>query len=182
MSLYTEALNDLSQVCASMDDAAVDRVVDLIAKAKTVIVYGCGREGLAIKGFAMRLHHLGLKVAVTGDMTTPPAGPGALFIATVGPGVLPTAAALVNIANQAGAETLVVTAQPDGSTSKLAKHLLVIPAQTMANDRGAKVSVLPMGSVFEGAEFIVFEVIVLKLREKLKITPEAMRANHTNLE
>ena len=182
MSLYTEALADLAEVCASIDDAAVDRAVDLIARAKTVIVYGCGREGLAVRGFAMRLHHLGLKVAVTGDMTAPPAGPGTIFIATVGPGVLPTAAALTTIANAAGAETLIVTAQPNGSTAKLARHLLVIPAQTMANDQGGKVSVLPMGSVFEGALFIVFEVMVLKLRNKLKITPEAMRANHTNLE
>ena len=39
-----------------------------------------------------------------------------------------------------------------------------------------------MGSLFEGALFVLFEVMILKLREKLKIDPEAMRANHTNLE
>jgi 6-phospho-3-hexuloisomerase len=42
--------------------------------------------------------------------------------------------------------------------------------------------VLPMGSLFEGAEFVLFEVMILKLRDRLGITPEAMRANHTNLE
>ncbi len=39
-----------------------------------------------------------------------------------------------------------------------------------------------MGSLFEGALFVLFEVMVLKLIERLQISPEAMRANHTNLE
>ena len=60
--------------------------------------------------------------------------------------------------------------------------MLVLPAQTMANDRGPSTAVLPMGSVYEGAQFILFEVMILKLRDRLAISPEAMRANHTNLE
>ena len=59
----------------------------------------------------------------------------------------------------------------------------MIPAQTMANDQGsAATSVLPMGSLYEGALFVLFEVMVLKLREVLGVSPDAMRANHTNLE
>ena len=57
-----------------------------------------------------------------------------------------------------------------------------IPAQTMADDQAGKSSILPMGSLFEGALFLLFEIMVLKLRERLGITPEAMRENHTNLE
>ena len=58
-----------------------------------------------------------------------------------------------------------------------------IPAQTMADDQGtAARSVLPMGSLFEGALFVLFEVMILKLKERLAVSPEAMRANHTNME
>ena len=39
-----------------------------------------------------------------------------------------------------------------------------------------------MGSLYEGAQFVLFEVMVLRLRERLAIAPEAMRARHTNLE
>ena len=61
--------------------------------------------------------------------------------------------------------------------------MLTLPAQTMADDQGEKKSsVLPMGSLFEGALFVLFEVMILKLVKLLKVTPEAMRANHTNLE
>jgi 6-phospho-3-hexuloisomerase len=52
----------------------------------------------------------------------------------------------------------------------------------MADDQGTAVSLLPMGSVFEGGLFLLFEVMILKLKTKLGVSAEAMRANHTNLE
>jgi 6-phospho-3-hexuloisomerase len=53
----------------------------------------------------------------------------------------------------------------------------------MADDQGEKkTSVLPMGSLYEGALFVLFEIMILKLKDMLKIDAEAMRANHTNLE
>jgi 6-phospho-3-hexuloisomerase len=64
----------------------------------------------------------------------------------------------------------------------MADFVLTLPAQTMADDQIARVSVLPMGSLFEGAQYILFEVMILRLRDKLGITPEQMRNNHTNLE
>jgi 6-phospho-3-hexuloisomerase len=53
----------------------------------------------------------------------------------------------------------------------------------MADDQGDSVtSVLPMGSLYEGALFVLFEIMVLKLKDKLNISADAMRANHTNME
>lgn len=182
-SLYATALSELAGVFERIDDAAVDRAVDMIAGAKTTVVFGGGRERLQIMGFAMRLYHLGLKVAVEGDMTTPPVGPGDLFVVTCGPGEISTALALMGVAKKAGATILFITAQPKGRGAAYADYVLTIPAQTMADDQGEKKSsVLPMGSLFEGALFVLFEVMILKLRDKLAIDPEAMRANHTNLE
>ncbi len=175
-------MDDLAEVFDRIDDAAVDRAVAEIAGAKRIAMYGAGREGLQIRGFAMRLFHLGRSVAMVGDMTTPAVGPGDLLIVSAGPGDLSIVAALMGVAKDAGARTMVVTAVPDGGAARRADVVLTIPAQTMANDRGAKVSVLPMGSMFEGAQFVLFEVMVLKLRDRLGVTPEAMRANHTNLE
>jgi 6-phospho-3-hexuloisomerase len=39
-----------------------------------------------------------------------------------------------------------------------------------------------MGSLFEGAQFLVFEILILHLRDHIGVTPAAMRARHTNLE
>lgn len=182
-NLYQAALNDLAAVFSRIDDAGVDAAVAEIAAAKQIAFYGCGREGLQMRGFCMRLFHMGLRVTMVGDMTAFPVGPGDLLFVSCGPGELATAAALLGVAKAAGARTMVVTAQPNGSTSQMADRRLVVPAQTMADDQGPRaVSVLPMGSMMEGAMFVLFEVMVLKLRDRLGITFEAMRANHTNLE
>lgn len=182
-SLYATALSELSSVFDKLSDADVDKAIDIIANAKTIVVFGGGRERLQIMGFAMRLYHMGLKVAVEGDMTTPPVGTGDLFIVTVGPGEISTALALLDVAKRAGATILVLTAQPKGRAAAYADFVLTIPAQTMADDQGEKKSsVLPMGSLYEGALFVLFEVMILKLRDRLKVNPEIMRSNHTNLE
>jgi 6-phospho-3-hexuloisomerase len=182
-SLYSLALGELAGVFEKISDADVDTALDMIAKAKRTVVFGGGRERLQIMGFAMRLYHMGLAVAVEGDMTTPPVGKGDLFIVTCGPGEISTALALMGVAKNAGAAILFLTAQPKSRGAALADFVLTIPAQTMADDQGErKSSVLPMGSLFEGALFVLFEVMILKLRDKLNISPDAMRANHTNLE
>jgi 6-phospho-3-hexuloisomerase len=185
-SLYDGAVNDLSAVFARIDDAAVTRALDLIANARRIALYGVGREGLQIKGFAMRLYHLGLQASVVGDMNCPHLGAGDLLIVSAGPGQFSTVDALIDVAKRDGAQTLVVTAQPQGASARHADAVLHLPAQTMADDQAmssaAKLSVLPMGSLYEGAQFILFEVMVLRLRERLQVDPQAMRARHTNLE
>lgn len=181
-SLFTRAIRDLSNAVERIDDREVDRVVCFISDARHISVFGCGREGLQIRGFAMRLFHLGRSVSVVGDMTTPAIGKGDLLIVTAGPGMLSTVHALVSVAKSAGALVLTITAEPEGQVSKMSDEILVLPAQTMANDRGENVSILPMGSVYEGALFVLFEVIVLKLKAAFKVTDQVMRSNHTNLE
>jgi 6-phospho-3-hexuloisomerase len=182
MNPYLQAIDELKGVFSRIDDPGVDAAVAEIARARRIAMYACGRERLQIMGFCMRLHHMGLDVAMVGDMTTPPLGAGDLFLAVCGPGFVSTTSALMGEAHKAGARSLVITSEPDGETTRLASSLLVLKAQTMASDRGETRSVLPMGSLFEGALFILFEVMVLKLMSAKGVTLEAMRARHTNLE
>ena len=176
------ALKDLHGVFSAMSEDALDGLINEIVKAKRIVVFGLGREGLQMRGFAMRLFHMGRNVAVWGDMTTPEVGPGDLFIVSAGPGDLPTARALAGVARAAGARVALVTAQPKGELSRHVDVVAVIPAQTMADDQGAKLSVLPMGSLFETAQMIAFELAILKLRPLFNETAATMRARHTNLE
>ena len=176
------ALADLVAVLDNMQDAGVESFIAEIASAKRIALHGLGREGLQMRGLAMRLFHMGLDVHVVGDMTTPPLGAGDLLVVSAGPGDLKTIEALMNIAKAAGAKTAVVTAQAAGGAARRADCVLLIPAQTMANDQAGKLSILPMGSLFEAAQMLVFELVVLKLRDRLGETAETMRARHTNLE
>src|SRR5688572_10610098 len=155
----------------------------MLADARQIIVYGCGREALQMKGFAMRLFHLGLPVSVVGDMTTPALREGDVFFASSGPGETATVLTLMKVAHGVRAKNLLVTAQPGARAADLADFVIIVPAQTMADDQGSqRPSVLPMGSVFEGALFLLFEIMVLKLKDMLDISSEAMRARHTNME
>jgi 6-phospho-3-hexuloisomerase len=181
--LYSRALDELAQVFARLDDGAVDRLCARIGDARRIVVFGGGRERLQIMGFAMRLYHMGFDAHVEGDMTTPPVGEGDLLLVTCGPGEISTALALIGVARAAGATVAVITAQPAGRAPAMADFVLHLPAQTMADDQGERrSSVLPMGSLFEGALFVLFEVMVLKLIAARGIDPAAMRARHTNLE
>ena len=181
--LSDKALDELGRVMSAIDEDAVACACDMIAAARNIVVFGCGRENLQLSGFAMRLFHLGCSVAVAGDMTTPPVGPGDLLIASAGPGELATVTAIMERAKGAGANVLFLTAVPHTPCAALADRILEIPAQTMANDTGGTAtSVLPMGSLYEGALFVLFEIMVLMLRERLGQTAQDMRARHTNME
>jgi len=181
-TLFHRAIGDLTSAIERISESDIDRLVAWVAGARHVSVFGCGRERLQIQGFAMRLFHLGRSVSVVGSMTTPAIGPGDLLLITAGPGYLSTAMALAEVARNAGAKVLTITAEPEGRIAAVSDGLCVIPAQTMATDQGDDVSILPMGSVFEGALFLLFEVITLKLKAKLNVSDEDLRSNHTNLE
>ena len=180
---FDTALAELGQVAGRIDEADVENGCATIKDAGKIVLYGCGREGLQMRGFAMRLYHLGFDIAMQGDMAAPPVGPGDVFVASDGPGRLSTVAALTGVAKKAGAQILLLTAEPDSEIAGQADCLITIPAQTMAKDQGeAATSILPMGSVYEGALFLLFEMMVLRLRVLTGEDPEAMRARHTNLE
>ena len=181
--LANAAVAEIARAVGATDPGSVDRACALIAGARRIMLYGCGREGLQMRGLAMRLHHLGLDVSMQGDMAAPPLGPGDLFVVSAGPGKLSTVNALMGVARDAGAAILFLTAVPDCVAAGKADHVLAVPAQTMASDRDASASsVLPMGSVYEGAMFVLFEIMVAMIKQRLGISTEAMRANHTNME
>ena len=179
--LMRGALTELAAVAERMDEAALEAACARILGAGRVMLYGCGREGLMMRALAMRLYHLGIAVSMQGDLAAPPLGPGDLFFAACGPGDLATVTALAGVAKAAGAGVMMVTAEGAGTSLALADQVLLIPAQTMARDLGGE-SVIPMGSLFEGALFLVFEIMVLRLREMKGATAEDMRARHTNME
>lgn len=182
LSHVQRVLAELGACLDGVDAKEFDAAAREIANARRIALYGVGREGLQIRGLTMRLFHLGLKSSVVGDMTTPPVGQGDLLVVSAGPGGFSTVDALMGVARKAGARTLLFTAEPGGSAARLADHVVRVPAQTMASDQGADTSVLPMGSLYEGALQILFELLILALREQLGISLEEMRGNHTNLE
>lgn len=181
-AMVQSALSEMSAALSRVSDETAERMCAEILDARRIACYGVGREGLMVKALAMRLMHLGLDAHVVGDMTTPPIGKGDLLLVSAGPGSFATVLALLSVAREAGARTLVVTAQPAGHASKCADTVIHLPAQTMADDRTSSPGLLPMGSLYEIVQLVFFDLVSILLRERTGQLSDGMRARHTNLE
>jgi 6-phospho-3-hexuloisomerase len=90
-------------------------------------------------------------------------------------------AALFDITHQAGGKVALLTPEPAAALAKQADLLVLIPAQTMPraeNQTGLQL----MGSVYEQAEWILLDAIVLQLKNATGQTADHIRQRHTNLE
>jgi 6-phospho-3-hexuloisomerase len=181
---YVKKINaELEDALGALNQQEFGSFLDAIGAAGKIALHGVGREGLMMRAFAMQLFHLGYNVGVVGDMTTPHLGTGDLLILSAGPGYFSTVDGLRAVAQRDGAKVLCLTAQREGKTPKGCDSVLVIPAQTMANDQGTKTSsILPMGSSYELAMFVIFEIVVLELLRRTGKTLGDARDRHTNLE
>lgn len=183
-AMFAGALDEIRGVLENGAAQEADRMCDELLAAHRIATYGVGREGLMMRALCMRLMHLGLDAHVVGDMTTPPLGKGDLLVVSAGPGNFSTVGALLGVGRQAGARTLVVTAQPGGEAPRSADTVIHLRAQTMADDLPARggASVLPMGSLYEAVQLLFFDIVSILLRQRTGQTMEGMRSRHTNLE
>ena len=179
----TKINSEVADTIGCLDQREFDSFLDAVGNAGRISLHGIGREGLQMRALAMRLFHLGYNVSVVGDMTAPHLGAGDLLVVSAGPGYFSTIDGLRTVAQRDGAKVFCLTAQPDGKTSKACDGVLVLRAQTMADDQGSKpTSVLPMGSLYELAMFVFSEIVVLELLKRTGKTLGAARDRHTNLE
>ncbi|GAB3615789.1 SIS domain-containing protein [Okibacterium endophyticum] len=177
----TRAMDEVAAAVRSVPEGTLNDVARMISEARVVASYAGGREGLVMKGLTMRLFHAGVDAHSVGEMTCPAVGEGDLLVLSCGPGRISMVEALAGVARRAGARILYFTAEPQTPPADLADTVVVINAQTMANDTGSD-AVLPMGSGYEIALFVLVDLITNRVREHRTGSPEEMRARHTNLE
>lgn len=175
------AVAEVAAAVGSVSPETLDAVAADVAAASTVASYAGGREGLVMKGLTMRLFHAGVDAHSIGEMTCPAVGSGDLVILSCGPGNISTVEALAGRAKDAGARLMYFTAAPDQPPANLADRVVVIAAQTMSSDSDSP-AVLPMGSGYEIALFVLVDLITHRIRNLRHESPELMRSRHTNLE
>lgn len=90
-------LKELQDATFKIEEEQIENVLKLIAPDKKIFLTGKGRSGLAAKGFANRLMHLGFQAYVIGEISTPHTKAGDLLIITSGSGETD---ALVSIAKK----------------------------------------------------------------------------------
>ena len=175
-------LHEIKSVLSQIDEKQVEVLMDEILKAEKIVVCGAGRVGMAIRGFGMRLGHLGLQAYTLGDSTVPGIGEGDLLIVASGSGETQTIFDLVSIAKRNKSKIVAVTGNPESRIGLLADSFVKItaPSKTKAVDNF--ISVQPMTTLNEQCLGLFFDAVCLKLMERMGETHDTMWARHSNLE
>lgn len=198
---YIETYKKLSQaivqeheaVFGQLDMEQLKEFVDAIVAAKHIFVYGTGREGISMRGFAMRLAHLGKQTYWLMDDTTIGMHEGDLFIVSEGRGDVGIHRRIIQQAAKTGAKIAFVTALPEGYLVKnYADLILFVHATVYMDEKHAEPdapkqhdvvpTVQPMGNQFEQHLYLLMDIIAILVKDALGMSYEDMEANHRNIE
>lgn len=175
-------LDEIKMVLGVVNENEAVSLRDEILKANKIVVCGAGRVGMAIRGFGMRLGHLGLQAFTLGDSTVPGIGKGDLLLIASGSGETQTIYDLVEIGKKNGAKVGLVTGNPESRMGKLADVVVQIKAPSKTKAVEGLASIQPMTTLNEQSLGIFFDALVLDLMEKMGETHDTMWARHSNLE
>lgn len=183
MKNYIEdILKQLIKSSKEINEQELKKVVEEVDEANHIFLAGAGRSGLAIKGFANRLMHLGYDVSVVGEISSPHSKVGDLLIICSSSGETKSLVELARKAKKASVKLLLVTTNKKATISKLADVVLTLPGKSKLDGDMENNFIQPMGSDFEQLAFITFDSLVLNLMDKNSETSEEMLKRHADFE
>ena len=183
-SVTSMVAEELDGVLKKVSPESLQVAIEEISRAKRIFLAGAGRSALGIRGFAMRLMHLGRTTYVVGETTTPGITNGDLLVIGSGSGRTASLQAAAGKAKQVGARILLLTIDPGSPIGELADCVVEIPTPSpkVVGMEAKSSSIQPMGSLFEQALFILLDCLVLLLMEREELTSDEMFTRHANLE
>ncbi|MGA2762183.1 MAG: 6-phospho-3-hexuloisomerase [Spirochaetia bacterium] len=177
------AVEEIRSVLALVSAEEMARLAAAIRAAHSVFVAGAGRSGLAMRGFAMRLMHMGIKSYVVGDVTTPALAEGDILVVGSGSGSTSSLVAVAEQAVRRGGAVALLTINPDSPLGKMAGTTVRIPAPSPKASAGGSVkSRQPMATLFEQSLGVLLDSCILLLMEETGISEQKMFERHANLE
>lgn len=179
---YKTILSEINSVLADVSEEQIESSTKEILAANKIVVHGAGRVGMAIRGFGMRLGHLGFSAHTLGDSTVPGIKDGDLLVVASGSGETKTVAEIAELAHKNRARLLVFTSRVDSRIARVADCVVRVPAPSKHASGTGVTSVQPMTTLNEQCLAIAFDSIVLLLMEKTKQTADDMWMRHSNLE
>lgn len=187
MGQYPDAVNgvlkELGTCLGKVRKQSADKALGELRGASRIFVAGAGRSGLAARGFAMRLMHLGKTAHLVGETTTPAIGAGDLLVIGSGSGRTESLLAMARKARKLGARILLLTIDPKSPIAGLCDCVIEIPAPSpKATGGDAVASMQPMGSLFEQSLFILFDTLIVLLMRREGASADEMFKRHANLE
>lgn len=176
-------LSELAQTIPNIPTEQSNQFVDYLLNAKEIFCAGAGRSGFQVKGFAMRLMHMGLHSYVVGETCTPNIDKDGLLVVCSGSG---STKSLVNHAQKAkevGAKVALITINPESPIGQIADVVIEIPAPSPKSAKvGTIQTIQPMGSLFEQSEGLYMDCLILMLMAAKNMDSDTMFGRHANME
>lgn len=148
---------------------------------------GAGISGLVGRIFAMRLMHLGFKVHIIGDTTTPAVKENDLVIVISGSGKSKTSE--IKIAIEQKAKIAVITSNSNSDLAEIADIILVIPGRKKEEEsisykerRIWGLPIAPLGTLFELSCLVILINIISYLVIKQNKTEKDLNDKHAKPE
>ncbi len=175
-------LREIQTVLSKVDENSVHALATALQHSNKIVTIGAGRVGLATKGFAMRLGHLGFNAHAIGDMTVPSLkGARNMALIASGSGETPSIAILAEIAKKNDATVALITANPQSRMGRIADIVVCVPAPTK-HSKASERSKQPMTTLNEQCLHVFFDALVLSLMHTLNENHDTMWSRHSNLE
>jgi 6-phospho-3-hexuloisomerase len=181
--LVKTIINELDTTLNSINEKDADAFVNLVNEANEVFCAGAGRSGFQVKGFAMRLMHMGVNSYVVGETCTPNITAEGLLVICSGSGETKSLVNHATKAKEVGAKIALITINPQSTIGKMADVVVEISAPSPKSAKEGQIkSIQPMGSLFEQSEGLFMDIAILKLMEIKNMTSETMFGRHANME
>lgn len=184
--MITEKFNaiiaEVFDVLVRVENDNVEKLISEILLANKIVVCGAGRVGYAIRGFGMRLGHLGRSAYAVGDTTLPAMRSGDLLLVASGSGETQTIFDLVEISKRNGCRIVSITGSCNSRIAKISDVVVIVPAPSKTKSVAGRKSVQPMTTLNEQCLSLFFDAVVLILMDRLNETHETMWSRHSNLE
>lgn len=160
------------------------KAMEAVIKAENIFVFAAGREGISLRGFAMRLAHLGKRVHWLFDDTTVGIGKNDLYITSEGFGEVGSFSYYLEKVKRAGGSIMIFTGNPDGAhIKKFADYVVFIHATAyLANRKDVVPTIQMMGNQYEQHLYMLCDIIIMLLTEEMGLTYDDLEARHRNVE
>ncbi|BDZ69316.1 6-phospho-3-hexuloisomerase [Methanobacterium ferruginis] len=156
------------EVIGRINEEQVELMIQCITDSESTFIVGSGRSELVGKSFAMRLMHLGFRVYVVGDVTTPALTDKDCLIAISGSGETKTVTLAAQTAKEVGTNVVGITTDPDSTLGKNANVVVNIESKskipwkyyTSHVLKGNYDDLTPMGTLFEDSTHLFLDGLI----------------------
>jgi len=150
----------------------VDRLASRLYKGKIVGI-GAGRMGYSLRGFMMRLSHMGADCSFIGDTNVPAVSDDSTVIMNSSSGETPTNIIFARQAKEAGASLFLLTQNPESTIANLSDVVVTLP---IIDSRQV------MKTFPEQYTALLMDYVVVQLIQTMEISVETISKNHSVFE